>query len=340
MARDQERFSSACSVVVPAADVGFLPPLETDSPALDRYRRMLSPFLAPGAARELTAIIERAAIQALDPVLERGHGELVAEFANPVPARTTMVLLGLEPDDWWFFAQPLHDASYAVPGSPEFIDAIKRIAAFGGRIEQEVDARIAQPRDDMISRLLTDETDGAPATRDEVVGLARMVIFGGMDTVMAAMSHAVLRLGRDIGLQRLLRREPSSIPIAVEEILRLDAPIQGFARTTTRDCEVASHPLPAGELVFILWASANRDDQVFAEPEAFRLDRVPNRHLTFGIGPHFCQGAALARTEMRVMLEALLSRLPEFRVVEEDVVAPPTIGIANGFVAVPVVLDA
>ena len=92
--------------------------------------------------------------------------------------------------------------------------------------------------------------------------------------------------------------------------------------------------------MFILWASANRDDQVFAEPEAFRLDRVPNRHLTFGIGPHFCQGAALARTEMRVMLEALFSRLPELRVVEEDVVAPPTIGIADGFVAVPVVLDA
>src|SRR5207253_15146 len=149
---------------------------------------------------------------------------------NPVPAQTTMALLGLDPDDWRSFAQPLHDASYSLPGSEEFLDALGRIDAFGDRIATEVDARVAAPRADMISGLLAAAPDDVPGTRDEVVGLVRMVVFGGMDTVMAATSNAVLRLGRDEPLRASLIRDPSLVPAAIEEILRLDAPIQGFAR--------------------------------------------------------------------------------------------------------------
>jgi cytochrome P450 len=188
----------------------------------------------------------------------------------------------------------------------------------------------------MISALLADGAGGVPATRDEVIGLVRMVIFGGMDTVMAAMSNAVVRVGRDVELRRALLRDASLIPAAIEEMLRLDAPIQGFARTVTQDCMVGSQPISAGETVFLLWASSNRDEAVFDRSDEVVLDRPSNRHFTFGIGPHFCQGAALARTEMRLMLTELLHRIPDFRIVEDAVVTPPTIGIANGFVSVPV----
>jgi cytochrome P450 len=245
-------------------------------------------------------------------------------------------LLGFDPADWARYAQPLHDASYAPPGSAEFIEALERIADFGRRIEAEVDARIATPRADMVSALLADAPDGVSATRDEVVGLVRMTVFGGMDTVMAAMSSIVVRVGRDLELRRALRLDPALIPRAIEEMLRLDAPIQGFARRVTADCTVGSQAIASGETVFLLWASANRDDSVFDRPDAVVLDRRINRHLTFGIGPHFCQGAALAREELRIMLTALLDRIPDFRLVEDEVVVPPTIGIANGFVAVPV----
>jgi cytochrome P450 len=336
LARDQAGFSSAFSVVVPPADVGLLPPLETDSPALDRYRRMLSPFLAPHAVRALEPEIRASVDTAFDAFAHRGRAELVAELANPVPAQTTMRLLGFDPAEWRVYAQPLHDASYAPPGSPEFFEALERIAEFGRRIEEEVDDRIDAPRADMVSALLADAPGGVPATRDEVVGLVRMTIFGGMDTVMAAMSNVVVRVGRDLELRRALQRDPALIPRAIEEMLRLDAPIQGFARRVTQDCTIGSQAVASGETVFLLWASANRDESVFDHPDAAVLDRPSNRHLTFGIGPHFCQGAALAREQLRIMLTALLERIPDFRLVDDEIVVPPTIGIANGFVSVPV----
>jgi cytochrome P450 len=336
-ARDQRTFSAQRSVVLPVSDVGFLPPLETDPPGLDRYRAMLSPFFTPGAVRAMEPTIRHAVTAAVDGFIERGHAELVEELVNPVPARTTMKLLGMDPDDWRYFADPLHDASYATPGSARHREAQERIRGFTARIEAEVDARLAAPRDDLISALLAHEAaDGRRASRDEVIGLVRMVIFGGMDTVMAATGNALVRIGRDDRLRRRLREEPGLLPTAIEEFLRVDPPVQGFARTVTRDCELGGRPLAAGETVFLLWASANRDPDTFDRAEEIVIDRSPNRHMTFGIGPHRCLGSTLARLEMRVLLSEVLTRLPDYALVEERLAAPETIGIVNGWAAVPV----
>jgi cytochrome P450 len=332
-AHDQTTYSSAFSVVVPPTDVGFLPPLEVDSPDLERYRRMMARFFTPHATRRIEPSIRNTTERAIDRFIDRGRAELVAELANPVPAITTMQLLGMDPEDWHFFAGPLHDASYAPPGSPMFADAVQRIGGFTDRIAAEVDSRIDSPRADMISQLLADES--AP-TRDQVIGLVRMVIFGGMDTVSATMSNVFVRLGRDPELRTRLTQAPELIPAAVEEFLRLDPPIQGFSRKVRQPCSLAGQTLDPGDVVFLLWASANRDESVFDRPEEVLLDRSVNRHMAFGVGPHRCQGSTLARAEMRIMLAALLERLRDYELVEEEVVPPATIGIANGWMAVGV----
>ena len=334
-ARDQELFSAARSVVIPETGVTLLPPLESDPPDLDRYRSLLMPEFSPSAVARLEPGIRAAAVSAIEKFLPRGRAELVDELANPIPSQTTMRLIGFDPADWRYFADPLHDASYSDQQSETCRAARERIHAFADYIGREVDARTPDPAGDLISRLLA-SVEADVLIRDEVIDLVRMVIFGGMDTVMAALSNIFVHLGRDAETRRALADEPSMIPRAIEEFLRLYAPVQGFARTVTRDCDLGGKSLVAGDTLFMLWASANRDEQTFDRAEDFVIDRSPNRHMTFGIGPHRCLGSNLARAELRIVLEEFLRRIPDYDLVDDELVAPSTIGIVNGWMSVPI----
>lgn len=334
-ARDQNLFSAACSVVIPETGVPPLPPLETDSPDLDRYRSLLISEFSPAAVAEMEPGIRAAAVAAIENFLARGRAELVEELANPIPSQTTMRLIGFDPADWRYFADPLHDASYSDQRSETCRAARERIHGFTDYISRELDAQIPDPAGNLMSRLLAAAETGT-LTRDEVVNLVRMVIFGGMDTVMAALSNIFVHLGRDTETRRTLASDPSRIPRAIEEFLRLYAPVQGFARTVTSDCDLGGQALEAGDRLFMLWASANRDEQVFDRAEDFVIDRSPNRHMTFGIGPHRCLGSNLARAELRIVLEEFLRRIPDYHLIEDELVAPSTIGIVNGWVSVPI----
>lgn len=338
VARDDATYSSAREVVVPPTNVGKLIPLQSDPPELNRYRALLIPYFAPAAMARIEPFVRRVVDRSIDGFIERGEADAVAELANPVPSSTTMHLLGLNPADWHVFADPIHTAGYSRPGSPENLAATEEIVAFSRRLEAEVDARIAAPRDDMISGLIASRSrDGRATTRQEVVDLVRMVIFGGMDTVMAAVGNIFVALGQRPDLQARLRDEPALIPTAVEEFLRYDAPVQGFARSVTRDVEICGQPIPAGDTVFMLWASANRDEAAFGpDADDLVLDRTPNRHMTFGVGAHRCLGAPLARIELRIVLEQVFARLPDFRVDLDGVVEADTIGIVFGRRKVPI----
>jgi cytochrome P450 len=143
----------------------------------------------------------------------------------------------------------------------------------------------------------------------------------------ALLASAVDHLARDPGLQERLRSDPALVPEALEELLRLYAPNQGFARTATRDLEVRGRAIHEGEMAALVLPSANRDPEVFAEPEEFRLGRSPNPHLAFGHGPHKCAGAAVARSELRIALEELLARTSSFeRAGEPEMLGWPVYG--------------
>lgn len=336
-AHDDATFSSAREVVIPSTGVGRLIPLQSDPPTLTRYRALLAPFFAPPALEAATIpFLERRIDDCIDSFIERGQVELVSELANPIPSSVTMFLLGLDPADWRIFADPLHSLSYSAPDSPTRLLAQEEVRGFTEYIEREIRDRIVRPREDMISALLGSSWEGIDTTLDEVIDLVRMVIFGGMDTVMAALSNMFVRFGDDPRLWRHLVTSPSDIPRAIEELLRIDAPVQGFARTTTCPAELGGVSIPEGDSIFMLWASANLDEQEFG-PDAgeVNIQRHPNRHMTFGVGAHRCMGSTLARIELSRILRRLAERTPDLSIVLSEVVAPDTIGIVKGFRRVP-----
>lgn len=327
IARDPERFSSAAeSLLIPSNRARKLLPIQVDPPELDRFRALISPFLTPRAIRLHEDAIQVDIDEALARIVEQGSAELVGEFCELIPTRATMRLIGLDPADWEVFAKPLHDAAFSIPGSPEQVDAIRQIHQFDSTIEKEVDARYKTPCGDLISELIKSEFEGITTTREEVVNLVRMLIFGGMDTVGAAMSNVVALLAVRSDLREFLVADLERIPRAIEEFLRYEPPIQGFARYIMEDTNIGGCPVNKGERVFILWGSANHDEREFENPETIDLERFPNRHFTFGIGAHRCMGSTMARTEMRMMLEALLKAMPDFYVSGAGILEPKTIG--------------
>ncbi|HXZ86769.1 MAG TPA: cytochrome P450, partial [Myxococcota bacterium] len=167
--------------------------------------------------------------------------------------------------------------------------------------------------DDLLGVLAQAERDGL-LSHDELLGFCFLLIVAGNETTMKLIGNLAYYLAQHPAQRRRLVEDPSRLPAAVEETLRYDLPVQLTARTLTRDVELHGQTLRAGEKVALLLASANRDERQFPEPDRFDIERDASGHLGFGIGIHFCLGASLARLEARLALEALLERIPEYRV--------------------------
>ena len=334
VARDDQTFSSDREVVMPATHVGRILPLNSDPPHLKRYRRLLNPWFTIGAAQAMEPQIRQLTSQLIDEFIERGQCDLVRDLANPLPAMATMALMGLPVDEWRLYAEPIHQSFYHRSGTPEREAAMAQLAELRPRMRQELEDRRRSPRDDLLSHLVAAQAE-ATIDAQEAEDLAVMVLIGGIDTTMAALSTAFLRIVREPGVRQRLIDEPELLSTAIEEFLRIDPPVQGFARTITQDVEVGGQPMADGESLFMLWGSANHDEAAFAEPDQLRIDRHPNRHLTFGVGGHRCLGATLARTEMEVVLGEVLARMPDYEIDEAGLGYPETIGIVYGLTAEP-----
>ena len=333
-ARDDETFSSDREVVLPATGVGRLIPLNADPPDLQRYRSALFPYFTQRAAEAMESEIRRFTTTTIDAFIEAGRCDLITDLAAPVPAMTTLELMGLPPEDWAILAEPLHNLIAYPTDDPRHDSARDGVWAIRERFAAEVAERAAEPRDDMITHLLGLEGEGTLGG-DEVVDLLMMVTIGGFDTTMAAIGSALLYLEQHPDERSSLVAGPDLLPAAVDEFLRFEAPVQGFARTVTRDIRIGGCPIPAGETVFLLWGSANRDPEAFDRPDEMVLDRQPNRHLTFGVGGHRCLGSHLARVEMRVVLAETLRRLGDYSVLHEQVAWPNSVGILYGRAHIP-----
>lgn len=333
-ARDDETFSSDREVVLPATGVGRLIPLNADPPDLQRYRSALFPYFTQRAAEAMAPGIRRFTTTAIDAFIEAGRCDLITQLAAPVPAMTTLELMGLPPEDWAILAEPLHDLIAYPTDHPGHESARAGVWAIRERFAAEVAARAIEPREDMVTHLLGLEGEGT-LSRDEVVDLLMMVTIGGFDTTMAAIGSALLYLEQHPDERRRLAADPGLLPAAVDEFLRFEAPVQGFARTVTRDIEIGGCAIAAGETVFLLWGSANRDPEAFERSGEMVLDRQPNRHLTFGVGGHRCLGSHLARVEMRVVLAEALQRLGDYTILHDEVRWPQSVGILYGRAHMP-----
>jgi cytochrome P450 len=344
-AKDLERFRSDHDVegtrqgyqgiTIPSLPNQRFIPSEADPPEFLEYRHLLQPWFSPGKVARWESFVRDHVTECLDDRAESGRIDLVLDLANPVPAVVTLAFVGLPAADWERFADPIHASAYTPPGTPEKEAAIAGIGELAGVLRGVVTDRRANPRDDLATAVADAQIGGAPIEIDRAVDILQLVVAGGVDTTTALLANTFVWLSENPEVRQRLVDEPALIPVAREEFLRYFTPTQATARTASADVELGDVTVGAGERVLMSWAAANRDPAVFDDPEHVDIDRAPNPHLTFGAGPHRCLGIHFARMIIRVVLEEVLARIPDYVVDTHAAERYRTIGVINGWIKVP-----
>lgn len=337
IALDDETFSSADSIVIPPKLSGQRSvPIEVDPPMFQEYRKVLQPRFSPAAIDRLHGAIEAYVHRCIDTFIEDGECDLIHDLADPLPAMTTLHLLGLPVEDWPRYSEPMHATVFLRQDNPRRVEALDGLRWIREQVAGAIERRREEPGDDLIGSLVGSEVAGRPLEDQEILEMVLLVIQGGLDTTGSAISNALLHLDEHPEERaRLNERREELLPLAIEELLRYEAPQQALARTATRDVEVGGQQVRAGDKLLLVWASGNRDEEMFDDPDGVVLDRFPNRHMTFGLGAHRCLGSNLARRQIRLALEGVLDRLPDYRIERERVERAETIGVVYGYFAMP-----
>ncbi|HVN50155.1 MAG TPA: cytochrome P450 [Acidimicrobiales bacterium] len=336
--RDQERFSSeAGATFLPSLAEGSLAMfrqmmLNMDHPRHTRLRRILQPIFTPRSIERLRDSTERNVQEILGELPD--EIDLVTSVSAELPLRVLADLFGMPRDDRhlifeWSNALVGADAPGAAQHSEDAMAALAGMMTYG---QAMADERRADPRDDVVSRIVTAEVDGERLTDEEFQMFWLLLVVAGNETTRNAVSGSVLAL-HEHDLWPWLAEHPEHLSTAVEELLRHVSPVQHFRRTATRDLVLGDQQVRAGDKVVIWFGAANRDPAVFPEPHDLDLRREPNPHLAFGVGPHFCLGAHLARLEATLVLRGLLERAPDLSVGEATRVPSNFI---NGIAHLPV----
>jgi cholest-4-en-3-one 26-monooxygenase len=321
IARQPELFSNAQGITLAREGAAPIPPQEIlvliDPPRHGPMRRVVNKKFTPRAVRARQPDVDHIAREVLDG--QPGEaGEFVTTIAAPFPLAIIAWILGVPPDDW----QHLFRWTNEIIGKddPEFRrdgespgKTMKRARGeLRGYFEQLLAERRADPRDDLVSELIAGSVDGEPLTHEQLLSYCELFVEAGNETTRNAISGGLLAFCERPEEWEKLRADPALLPDATEEILRWASPISHFTRVATADCEVRGVKIAAGDQLALFFASANRDEEVFDDPFAFRVDRRPNPHLAFGFGEHVCLGAHLARVEIETIYRHLGERLASF----------------------------
>ncbi len=293
--------------------------LNMDPPQHTQLRKIVNRGFTPKRIRELMDVLEQRAKHIVDEIIERGSCDFVSEVAAELPLQAIAEFLGVPQED----RRKIFEWSNRLIGfdDPEFGTSEERATEAAAEIYAYAEAlaadRIANPRDDIVTALVTAEVDGEALTTDEFDLFFLLLAVAGNETTRNAISHGMLALIEHPDQRQRLLDDPTLIDSAIEEILRWATPVMHFRRTATRDVDLHGTPIKAGDGVIMWHMSANRDEDVFDDPFTFDIGREHNphtMHVAFGGGgPHFCLGANLARAEMKVMFEALLPRIPDMQ---------------------------
>jgi cytochrome P450 len=321
---------------LPPMPIPRMVPVETDRPEWDAFRQLINPALGPRAAERWRTRAREVADALIDQRIESGRMDLVRDLSSPLTAILTLELLGFPLGHWRRFADSFHELVYLNKSAPEFPAAVEAMEGIDRRILEEIAECRRQPRDDLISRIANGEVDGGPINELDAQRIVANLLSGGVDTTNALVAHTALHLWRHPEQRDRLAADRTLIPLAREEFVRFFAPIHGAARTASAPCRLAAQDIKAGERVFILYASANRDEKVFANGDEIDITRYPNRHIGFGAGIHRCVGSFFARVMFDEMLNAILDRLPGYVVHEAEARPYPSISPVNGWINLPI----
>ena len=318
-----------------------LPPpsmLGSDPPRHTRLRALVSQAFTPRMVEQLEPRLRNIAAELLDPVMEAGECDIVETLSYPLPVIAIAEILGVEPEKRARF-KVWSDEVVATLGAnegdirQETMDEIREY--FGELFE----VRRASPRSDLISGLVQAEMDGEKLNFDELLQMVILLLVAGNETTTNLIGNAVQEFMAHPDQLAKVEADRSLIPNALEEVLRINSPVQATVRRATRDLEFAGKQISADQQCVVWLAAANRDPAQFNEPLTFDVTRTPNRHLAFGMGIHFCLGAPLARLEAKVAIEELLKRAKNFRRTDDRILPRVPTFIMRGVRELPIAFE-
>lgn len=295
----------------PDPDYNWVPQMY-DPPLHTKWRQLLGRFFSPGTVDKMRPKMEQRFSEILDDVADRGSCDFVSDVALRFPNTIFMEMIGLPISEAATFQAWEEDLLHSNFDKERMDPAMAEvIAMFGELIAQ----RRKHPKDDILSKALAWEIDGAPVDDADVLSMFLLLFMAGLDTVATQMSYSILHLGRHDADRLRLIAEPHLWPSAIEEFLRYYAFVTP-GRKITRDVEFNGCPMKAGQMVFLPLSSATRDPDEFRDADKVVIDRPNNRHIAFGAGPHRCLGSHLARAELNIGLPAWHRRIPHYRIAD------------------------
>lgn len=301
---DWKTFSS----VVEEASI-YLPQLIYLDPVRHtQLRALVSRAFTPRRIAEIEPMTRRVACALLDDIVVRGCCDLQQEYAAVLPSVVIAKLIGV-PDEHVGEFREWTGSFLGIQGQGEDFEALGKCYELFASLLAD---RRRDPHDDLMSALLAAEVDGEMLTDEELLGFCFLLVLAGNDTTASLIGNGVVLLAEDHEQRAALERDPGIWANAIEEINRIESPVQVLPRMATRDVELHGRTIPSGSRVMLLWGSANHDEREFPDPERFDVGRELVQHLSFGHGIHYCLGASLARLEARVAFEELHARAPDY----------------------------
>jgi len=300
--------------------------LGQDPPEHDRLRGFVNRGFTPRRIRGLEGRLREIAAELLDDALAQGRVDFVEAFCYPLPVIVIAELIGVPTADRRQFkewsdkiaenlGEGLGGMSIDPVAARERAEVSREMDAYFSHL---LDARTREPREDLLTQLVSAERDGDRLTRAEMLTMLSVLLIAGNETTRNLIGNIVVQLLAHPGELARLRADPGLVPTAINEVLRFDSSVQSTVRIATRPTQIGSEKIAEGESVLTWLGSANRDESVFENPDRFDVTRDPNHHLSFGFGVHYCMGSHLARLEARVALDELLKRTKSFERTDDE----------------------
>ncbi|BBX88723.1 cytochrome P450 [Mycolicibacterium boenickei] len=336
--RNPELFSNAGGIRPDQPGMPYM--IDMDDPAHVLRRKLVNSGFTRKRVMDKVPSIVNLCDTLIDAVCERGECDFVRDIAAPLPMAVIGDMLGVLPTEREMLLKWSDDL---VCGLSSHLDEtainmlMETFAAYTAFTMEVIAKRRAEPTDDLFSILVNAEVEGQRMSDDEIVMETLLILIGGDETTRHTLSGGTDQLLRHRDQWERLVADQSLLPGAIEETLRWTSPVKNMCRTLTADTTFHGTDLKAGEKIMLMFESANFDEAVFENPDEFRIDRNPNSHLAFGFGTHFCLGNQLARLELRLMLERLLTRLPDLRLADDKALPLRPANFVSGPEAMPVV---